>query len=97
MFYLMLHSTHFFYSNMIKDQSDSVRGNLLPPLHELVFPISSMKYFICIIPQTGEHIPHPLIIQMESIGWNEKKLNGSTIRDRSDDSSHHEWSLYHGS
>ena len=31
-----------------------------------------------------------------STGWNEKYLNGSTMRDRSDDPSHHERPLYHG-
>ena len=40
----MTHSTHFIYcyiaSHMVKDHSDSERGNLLPP-HGLLFPISS--------------------------------------------------------
>ena len=44
MFYLMTHSTHFIYSYMA---SDSERGNLLPPLHGLLFPISSKGSFIC--------------------------------------------------
>ena len=48
---------------MIKDHSDSERGNPLPPLHVLLFLISSQ---------------------------------GSTIWDRSDDPSHHKWTLYHG-
>ena len=39
--------------HMVKDHSDSERGNLLPPLHGLLFPISSKHSFICIIPQTG--------------------------------------------
>ena len=38
--------------HMVKDHSDSKRGNLLPP-HGLLFPISSKGSFICIIPQTG--------------------------------------------
>ena len=38
--------------HMVKDHSDSERGNLLPP-HRLLFPISSKGSFICIIPQTG--------------------------------------------
>ena len=38
---------------MVKDYSDSKRGNLLPPLHGLLFPISSKESFICNIPQTG--------------------------------------------
>ena len=37
---------------MVKDHSDSERGNPLPP-HRLLFPISSKGSFICIIPQTG--------------------------------------------
>ena len=38
--------------HMVKDHSDSERGNLLRP-HWLLFPISSKGSFICIIPQTG--------------------------------------------
>ena len=37
---------------MVKDHSDSERGNPLPP-HGLLFPISSKGSFICTIPQTG--------------------------------------------
>ena len=37
---------------MVKDHSDSERGNPLPP-HGLLFPNNSKCYFICIIPQTG--------------------------------------------
>ena len=37
--------------HMVKDHSDSERGNLLPP-HRLLFPISSKGSFICTIPQT---------------------------------------------
>ena len=45
MFYLTTHSTHFYLrlcgvKHMVKDHSDSERGNLLPP-HGLRFPISS--------------------------------------------------------
>ena len=53
---LTTHSTHFIYgymaSDMVKDHSDSERGNPLPP-HRLLFSISSKGSFICIIPQTG--------------------------------------------
>ena len=52
-FYLTTYSTHFIYgymaSDMVKDHSDSERGNLLPP-HGLLFPISSKGSFICTIP-----------------------------------------------
>ena len=39
-------------THMVKDYSDSERGNPLPP-HRLLFLISSKGSFICIIPQTG--------------------------------------------
>ena len=56
MFYLMMHSTHFIYgymaSDMVKDHSDSEKGNPLPP-HRLLFLINSKGSFICTIPQTG--------------------------------------------
>ena len=58
MFYLTTHSTHFIFQlygiiHMVKDHLDSERGNLLSPLHGLLFPISSKGSFICTIPQTG--------------------------------------------
>ena len=62
MFYLTTHSTHFIYgyiaSDMVKDHSNSERENPLSP-HRLIFPISIKGSFICIIPQTGYHIPRP--------------------------------------
>ena len=42
----------FYFGHMVKDHSDSERGNLLPP-HELLFPNSSKGTFIYTIPQTG--------------------------------------------
>ena len=47
-FYLRLYGI----GHMVKDHSDSERGNPLPP-HILLFQISSKGSFICIIPQTG--------------------------------------------
>ena len=38
--------------HMVKDHSDSERGNPLPP-HGLLFPINSKGSFICTIPQAG--------------------------------------------
>ena len=38
--------------HMVKDHSDSERGNPLPP-HGLLFLITSKDSFICTIPQTG--------------------------------------------
>ena len=40
-FYLRLYGVR----NMVKDHSDSEKGNPLPP-HRLLFPISSKGYFI---------------------------------------------------
>ena len=52
-FYLTTHSTHFIYiRHMVENNSDSERGNPLPP-HGLLFPINSNGYIICTIPQTG--------------------------------------------
>ena len=56
MLYLMMHSTHFICSyvvrHMVEDHSDSVKGNLLLPLHGLLFPVSSKEFSICTILQT---------------------------------------------
>ena len=50
------------------------------------------RFFICTIPQTGQHIPRPLLHQSWNTSWNEKQLN-SPMKDRSDDPSHHERTL----
>ena len=47
-FYLRLYGIR----NMVKDHSDSEKGNLLPP-HRLLLSINSKGSFICTIPQTG--------------------------------------------
>ena len=47
-FYLRLYGVR----HMVKDHSDSERGNPLPP-HGLLFYNSSKGSFICNIPQTG--------------------------------------------
>ena len=47
-FYLRLYGVR---PIMVKDHTDSERGNLL--LQRLLFPINSKDCFICIIPQTG--------------------------------------------
>ena len=64
-FYLRLYGIR----HMVKDHSDSERerGNPLLP-HGLLFPISSKGYFICAVPQTGQHIPQPLLHQSWSTG-----------------------------
>ena len=57
MFYLTTHSTHFYLRlygvrHMVKDHTDSEKGNPLPP-HRLLLSINSKGSFICTIPQTG--------------------------------------------
>ena len=47
-FYLRLYGVR----HMVKDHSDSEKGNPLPP-HRLIFPINSKGSFICTIPQIG--------------------------------------------
>ena len=43
-FYLIMHTTHFMYDDVMSDiwlkTTDNERGNLLPSLHGLHFPIS---------------------------------------------------------
>ena len=45
-------NTFYGVRHMVKDHSDSEKGNPLLP-HRLLFPISSKGSFICIVPQTG--------------------------------------------
>ena len=47
-FYLRLYGVR----HMVKDHSDSEKGNSLPP-HRLLLLINSKGSFICTIPQTG--------------------------------------------
>ena len=81
MFYLTMHilstvtaiSDNIIYGvrHMVKVHYDSEKGNPLPP-HRLLLSINSKGSFICTIPQTGYHIPRPLLHQSWSTGWNEK-------------------------
>ena len=78
-FYLRLYGVR----HMVKDHSNSERGNPLPP-HRLLFQISSKGYFICIIPQTGLHIPRPLLHQ----SWSPWRIDPTTHRTMSERSYH---------
>ena len=59
---------------MVKDHSDSEKGNPVPP-DRLLLSINSKGSFICTIPQTGQHIPRPLLHQSWSTGRNEKSYH----------------------
>ena len=78
---------------MVKDHSDSERGNPLPP-HGLLFSINSKGSFICTIPT--DRIAHttafvtPVVehrLEREIAQW------VHPMKDRSDDPSHHERTL----
>ena len=80
MFYLTTHSTHFIYGYMasdimVKDHSDSEKGNPLPPLRLLLL-INSNGSFICIIHVT------PVVEH-----WLEREIAQwvHPMKDRSDD------------
>ena len=59
MLYLTIHSTQsrlYGVGHMVKNHSDGENENpLVPPLHGLLFSISSKGYFICALSQTGKH------------------------------------------
>ena len=76
---------------MVKDHSDSERGNPLLP-HRLLFPISRKNSFICIIPQ----IIHTTAFVTPVVEhWLEREIAQwvSPMKDRSDDPLHHERTL----
>ena len=68
---------HWFLSHRLLDVKHMVivtylfRGNLLSP-HRLLFLIGSKGSFICPLPQTGQHMPQPLMDQLWATGWNGK-------------------------
>ena len=87
-FYLRLYGV----GHMAKNQSDSKRGNPLPP-HGLLFPISSIGSFICTIQQRIAHnmaFGTPVVehwLERETAQW------VHAMEDRSDDPSHNERTL----
>ena len=80
-FYLRLYGVR----HMVKDHSDSEKGNPLPP-HRLLLSINSKGSFICTIPHTTAFVTP--VVEREIAQW------VHPIKDRSDDPSHHERTLY---
>ena len=80
-FYLTIYSTHSFYGYMVKDHSDSQIGNLLLPLHGLLFSISRQ-----------DSTYHGLYYT--SPGTLTGLRNSSIVRDRCNDLSQHMQLLY---
>ena len=76
MFYLMMHTTHFILrldgGHMVKDHSESYKKILLPPLHGLLFLISSKGYFYM-------HHPTDRIYQPWSTGWKEIEIDKDSL------------------
>ena len=70
-FYLRLYGVRHIY--MVKDHSDSDKGNLLLP-HGLLFPISSKGSFICIIPDRMTHTTAFVTPVVEH--WLEREIAG---------------------
>ena len=91
MLYLTKHSTHFIYgymaSHMVKDHSDSERGNPLPP-HGLLFPINSKGSFIC----TDRIIHTTAVVEPVVEHWLEREIAQwvHPMKDRSDDPPHYD-------
>ena len=87
-FYLRLYGIR----HMVKDHSDSEKGNPLPP-HRLLFPINSKGSFICTIPDRIAHTTAFVTPVMEH--WLEREIAQwvHPMKDRSDDPSHHERTL----
>ena len=87
-FYLRLYGVR----HMVKDHSDSEKGNLLPP-HGLLFSINSKGSFICTIPDRIAHTTAFVTPVMEH--WLEREIAQwvHPMKDRSDDPSHHERTL----
>ena len=87
MFYLTTHSTHFYLrlygvDHKAKDHSDSERGNPLPPLNGVLFPISSKGYFIWAHP--AERIPHTMAETVNSPLGPPWRIDPTTHRTMSD-------------
>ena len=78
--------TKYGVRHMVKDHSDSERGNMLPP-HGLLVPINSKGSFICTIP---DRIVTPVVEH-----WLKREIAQLVhpMKDRSNNPSHHERTL----
>ena len=87
-FYLRLYGVR----HMVKDHSYSEKGNPLPP-HWLLFPICSKGSFICTMPQ--QNITYHSFVTPVVEHWLERETAQwvHPMKDRSDDTSHHERTL----
>ena len=77
---------------MVKDHSDSEKGNPLPP-YRLLLSINNKGSFICTIPERIAHIMVFVTPVVEH--WLEREIAQwvHPMKDQSDDPSHHERTL----
>ena len=89
-FYLRLYGIR----HMVKDHSDSEKGNPLPP-HRLLFPINSKGSFICTIPCMVRIAHTTAFVTPAVVHWLERDIAQwvHPMKDRPDDPSHHERTL----
>ena len=69
--------------DMLLSTTEIMSGNLLPPLHGLLFPISSNSRY------------HGIDISCGALAWIRNSCNGLPGVGQSDDPLHHDWMLYH--
>ena len=80
---------------MVKDHSDSERGNPMPP-HELLFPINSTVFLFFYMHHPTDRIAHTTAFVTPVVEhWLEREIAQwvHPLKDRSDDPSHHERTL----
>ena len=90
-FYLRLYGVR----HMVKDHSDSEKGNLLPP-HRLLLSINRQQGFFYVHHPTDRITHNTAFVKPVVEHWLEREIAQwvHPMKDRSDDPSHHERTLY---
>ena len=78
-FYLRLYGVR----HMVKDHSDSEKGNPLPP-HRLLFPINSKGSFICTIPHSDSERKEMFYLTTHSTHFIYGYMASDMVKDHSD-------------
>ena len=85
----MMHSTHFIYGYKASDHSDSEETRCSHMGYSFHIAARVLLYAL----SHRQDIPWSLLHLWWSTGWNQKWLNESTMKDWSDDPSHHQQTL----
>ena len=85
MFYLTMHSTRIIYGYMVLRTTQIVKEETY--CHHMDYSFQ-LAVRVLLYASSHRRIIH-LLNQLWSTGWNEKSLNGFTMKVRSDDPSHH--------